>query len=42
MPKFKITLDHYHLNTIQAPNYDRALKIAIYLYGLEVSIEEVL
>jgi len=41
MNTYKVTLNGYKLNIIQAVNYDKALQKAIYLYGLEVDIEKI-
>ncbi len=41
MKKYKVTLNGFTLNVVEADSYDKALKIAIYLYGLEVDIEKI-
>ena len=40
MQKYKVTLNGFKLNVIEAESYDKALSIAVYLYGMEVALEE--
>ena len=40
MRKYKVTLNGYKLGVIEADNYDKALVKAVYLYGMEVDLEE--
>jgi len=42
LKKFKVILNNYHINTLTAKSYDKAVATAVYLYGLEVSVEEIL
>lgn len=40
MYKYKVTLNGFKLNVIEAESYDKAFQKAVYLYGLEIDIEK--
>lgn len=40
MKRYKVSLNGFKLNVIEAESYDKALKKAVYLYGMEIDIEE--
>ena len=41
MKRFKISLHGTPLLVVEAYTYDLAVKQAVYLYGLEVSVDEI-
>ena len=41
MKRYKVTLNGFKLNVIEAKDEQQALEIASYLYGIEIDIKEI-